>query len=115
MHDPLASSWAMLWLQIKHNVLPYPTDPGNQSSFQCSCYLGGRRLQWLFLLSDPDGLDPVVLHSFIQAIGDGFNFRQLGHCSSIIARPGNPATAPRVPTPALDYSSTSFQHADGRI
>jgi hypothetical protein len=73
--DPLAWLIASRGREIEHNVLSHPAHFTDESPFERPGNFRSRRLQRLFLFANPHGLNAITLNAFVQAIGDGFDFR----------------------------------------
>ncbi len=71
-------------VHIEDDVLADSSNLGNPAAGQQQLHLGDGSLEGLRLGAEPGGVDPLAADAFINSVGDGFYFRQLGHGTNFI-------------------------------
>src|ERR1700761_707981 len=69
--------------KIEDNVFAHAIDAFDTTSGKLFGHQLRRRLEGFRLFAEPGGVDAVPTQTLIHPAGDGFNFRQFGHGSSL--------------------------------
>jgi hypothetical protein len=65
--------------KIEDDMFAHPVDALNFFARKGAGHLSGAGFEWLRLGAEPDRLDGLASHAFMDATGDSFDFRQFGH------------------------------------
>lgn len=69
--------------KLTNDMFAGAMDGENNAAFEALGLPGGRGLEGFAMGAEPCGGDPVAAHTLIDAAGDGFYFRELGHGNSV--------------------------------